>query len=85
MGRNKRNKQNDSTSRDAKRRAMEDSAEVYRLRQRIANLEYTNAKTAKILMETKAKQREATPHWFLKRQLKEFSIALLALADSIPE
>lgn len=82
---------NDSTSRAAKQRAMEDSASVYRLKQRIANLEYTNAKTARILMETKAKQNDRdfsleveNGLWQLVSELRAMTVKLLLSGNTTP-
>lgn len=55
---------------------MKEAASVYSLKQRIANLEYTNAKTAKILMETKAKQKDLVPVSYVHQGMAELSAGL---------
>lgn len=59
---------------------MKEAASVYSLKQRIANLEYTNAKTAKILMETKAKQKDLVPVSFVHQGMMELASELREVA-----
>lgn len=59
---------------------MKEAASVYSLKQRIANLEYTNAKTAKILMETKAKQKDLVPVTYVHQGMAELAGELRELA-----
>lgn len=82
MGQGKRH---DASFSESKKRRLRDSGEVYRLKQRIANLEMTIAKTERIKQETKARNFKLQPSLDatlrlngLAEELREIAAILLA-------
>lgn len=62
---------------------LKEAASVYSLKQRMANLEYTVAKTTKLTIETKAKQKDLLPRDVIHQGLMELAGDLRELAVTL--